>query len=154
MLPLDVSFGIFILHPLGWLFMAIVIFGEAFLMSRYLTHKNHDSRVYLSAVSSNAVSGIIGIIISMILTGGWWLVVWFPWVSSNEVDIHDPIQWKVLVIYYLAALVLSILIELLINYLILKKRYTFKSVFNATLKANGFSYALGAIVIALLVCLL
>lgn len=25
----------------------------------------------------------------MALNGGWWLVVWFPWVSKHEVDIHS-----------------------------------------------------------------
>jgi len=39
MLPLNVSFGIFAFLPMGWLFMAFVIFGEAFLMCKYLIQK-------------------------------------------------------------------------------------------------------------------
>ena len=150
MMPLDVSFGIFALLPFGWFFMAIVIFGEALLMSIFLTKKNFNSRVYQSAAVSNIVSGAIGIAISMVLNGGWWLVVWFPWVSANEVNVRDSSQLWLLVIYYVIALILSVLIELFINYLILKKQFNFKSILSSTLKANACSYALGAILLALL----
>ena len=40
MLPLNVSFGIYAFLPMGWLFMAFIILGEAFLMSRYLIRKS------------------------------------------------------------------------------------------------------------------
>ena len=84
------------------------------------------------------------------LNGGWWLVVWIPWVSSNEVDIHSKQEALTLVIYYIAALILSILIELLVNHLMLRKEYPFKKTFRATLIANAFSYILGAVLIILL----
>jgi hypothetical protein len=150
MLPLDVSFGIFAFLPAGWFFMALVIFGEAVLMSRYLTKKNFNSRVYQSAAVSNIASGAIGIIISIVLNGGWWLVVWFPWVSSNEVDVHSSQQLWFLVVYYVVALILSVLIELLVNHLILRKQYPFKKTLHATLLANAASYLLGAVLIILL----
>ncbi len=81
MMPLNVSFGIYAFLPMGWLFMALIILGEAFLMSRYLVRKGFDKRIYLSAAVANAISGAVGIAISMALNGGWWLVVWFPWVQ-------------------------------------------------------------------------
>jgi len=89
MLPLNVSFGIYAFLPMGWLFMAGIILGEAFLMSRYLVRKKFDKKIYLSATVSNIISGAVGIISTLALNGGWWLVVWFPWVSSHEVDIHS-----------------------------------------------------------------
>ena len=89
-LLLNVSFGIFAFLPMGWLFMAFIIVGEAFLMSKYLIQRKFNKRIWGSAAISNIVSGVIGIIITMILNGGWWLVVWFPWVSSHEVNIHNP----------------------------------------------------------------
>ena len=150
MLPLDVSFGIFAFLPMGWLFMAFVIFGEAFLMCKYLIQKKFDARIYKSAAVSNIVSGVIGIIISMALNGGWWLVVWFPWVSSHEVDVRDPQQLWFLVLYYFIALILSIFIEVLVNILFLRKQYPFKKILNASLIANAFSYTLGAIIIIVL----
>ena len=150
MIPLDVSFGIFAFLPMGWLFMALVILGEAFLMSNYLIRKNYNERIYISATVSNIVSGAIGILTSMALNGGWWLVVWFPWVSSHEVDVHDAKQLWFLVIYYFIALILSILIEVLVNTLFLRKQYYFKKILNASLIANAFSYALGAIIITVL----
>lgn len=61
MLSLNVSLGIYAFLPMGWLFMAFVILGEAFLMSWYLTGKKIDKRIYLSAALSNIASGAVGI---------------------------------------------------------------------------------------------
>ena len=135
---------------MGWLFMAFVILGEAFLMSWYLTGKKIDKRIYLSAALSNIASGAVGIATTIALNGGWWLVVWFPWVSKHEVNIHDPQELWALVIFNTVALILSVLIELLVNHLMLKKRYPFRKTLYATLKANAFSYVLGAVLIVLL----
>ena len=150
MLPLNVSFGIYAFLPMGWLFMAFIILSEAFLMSRYLVRKKFDKKIYLSATVSNIVSGALGIMTTMALNGGWWLVVWFPWVSSHEVDIHSRQEALALALYYLVALILSVLIELLANHLLLRKQYSFKRAFRATLIANAFSYILGAVLIILL----
>ena len=150
MLPLNVSFGIYAFLPMGWLFMAFVMLGEGFLMSWRLIRKKFNKRIYLTAALSNIVSGAVGIITSLALNGGWWLVVWFPWVSKHEVDIRDPQSLLVLVLFYIAALILSVLIELLVNHLMLRKRYPFKKTLHATLIANAFSYILGAVLIALL----
>lgn len=150
MMPLNVSFGIYAFLPMGWLFMAFIILGEAFLMSRHLIGKGFNKRIYLSATVANVVSGAVGIAASLALNGGWWLVVWFPWVSSHEVDIHSPqVAWA-LVVYYLVAMILSVLIELLVNHLMLQKQYPFRKIFQATLVANAASYALGAVLIVLL----
>ena len=150
MQPLNVSFGIYAFLPMGWLFMAFIILGESFLMSRYLVRKKFDKKIYLSATVSNIVSGALGIITTMALNGGWWLVVWFPWVSSHEVDIHSRQEALALTLYYIVALILSVLIELLVNHLMLRKQYSFKRAFRATLIANAFSYILGAVLIILL----
>lgn len=150
MIPLNVSFGIFAFLPVGWLFMAFVILGEGFLMSWNLIRIKFDKKIYLTAALSNIVSGAVGIITTLELNGGWWLVVWFPWVSKHEVDIHDPQSLWTLVLFYFAALILSVLIELLINHLMLQKRYPFRKTLHATLIANAFSYILGAVLIVLL----
>ena len=55
-----------------------------------------------------------------------------------------------LVIYYFAALILSVLIELWINHKILKKQYSFKKTLIATQIANAFSYAIGALLLVYL----
>ncbi len=48
MQPLNVSFGIYAFLPMGWIFMAFIILGEAFLMSRYMVKKKFDKRINLS----------------------------------------------------------------------------------------------------------
>ena len=98
MLPLNVSFGIYAFLPMGWLFMAFVILGEGFLMTWHLIRKKFDKKIYLTAALSNIISGAVGIITTLELNGGWWLVVWFPWVSKHEVDIRDPQSLRTLVL--------------------------------------------------------
>ena len=46
---LNVSFGIHAFLPMGWLFMAFIIVGEAFLMSKYLIQQNFNKRILGSA---------------------------------------------------------------------------------------------------------
>ena len=149
--PLNVSFGILAFLPMGWLFMAFIIFCEAFLMSKYLIDRRFNKRIYLSAAASNVISGAVGIITTMAINGGWWLVVWFPWVSSNEVNVCNPRQLLSLAVYYMTALVLSVMIELIVNFLILRRRHQRRRILIATLRANAFSYVLGALLIIIFI---
>ena len=71
MLLLNVSFGIFAFLPQGWVFMILIILLEAWLMSRWLCKKRLDRRITGTAFLSNFVSGLAGIITTMILNGGW-----------------------------------------------------------------------------------
>ena len=148
---LNVSFGIFAFLPQGWVFMMLIILLETCIMSKALTKKWIEMRVFVSALVSNGVSGIFGIVISMILNGGWWLVVWFPWVTSHEVNVYEPRALMGLIIYYVAAMVLSVLIEWGINHVILRRqKHPARKIFKATFLANAASYTLGAILITLL----
>lgn len=151
MTQLNVSFGIFAFLPQGWLFMLLVIVIEAIAMSQFLTKKTFKLSIFGAALLSNIVSGAVGIIASLMLNGGWWLVVWFPWVSSHEVDGSSPQALLLLVVYYLVALIISMLIEGLLNTLLLKRLYGKTKTLKATLIANAITYALGAVLIGLLV---
>ncbi len=146
---LDVSFGIFAFMPIGWAFMAFVILCEAFCMSKYLTNARLNKRIYWTELLSNAVSGLTGIVTSMELNGGWWLVVWFPWVSKHEVNIHY--EWFGLLVYYLVAFLLTLVIEFLVNFAFLRKFYSLVQIVKATLLVNVVTYAIGAILIFFLV---
>jgi hypothetical protein len=147
---LNVSFGIFAFMPQGWVFMLLIILLEACIMSRVLLKKWLENGVFVSALVANGVSGIVGIVISMLLTGGWWLVVWFPWVSSNEVNVHKLSAVLGLLACYVVAMVLSVLIEWGVNHLMLRKTYSAREILKATLLANAVSYSLGAVLIAIL----
>ena len=147
MLLLNVSFGIFAFLPQGWVFMILIILLEAWLMSRRLCKKRFDQRITGTAFLSNFVSGLTGIITTMILNGGWILVVWFPWVSTHEIDISSPDSLLGFGVIYLIAFVLSVLIETLINWLMLRKRYSTRQIIISTLLANVASYLLGSIIL-------
>ncbi|MBP5560373.1 MAG: hypothetical protein J6X70_01020 [Muribaculaceae bacterium] len=150
---LNVSFGIFAFLPQGWLFMLLVIVIEAIAMSRFLAKKTFNIPIFCTALFSNIVSGAVGITASLMLNGGWWLVVWFPWVSSHEVDGSSPQAMLSLTAYYLLALIGSVLIEGLLNTLLLQRHYGKRETIKATLIANAITYALGAFLIGLLVYL-
>lgn len=143
---LNVSFGIFAFLPQGWLFMIFVILFECILLSRFLESKWYDKAVYWTVIFSNIISGIAGILISLELNGGWWLVVWFPWVSRYEVG-SDAILG--LCIYYLCAFVVTLLIEAAFNYLTLKKYYKGSAIVKNTFRVNACSYAVGSLVLYL-----
>ena len=147
---LNVSFGIFAFTPMGWAFMAFVILCEALLLTKYLARKKYNKRLYMTVLLSNTVSGIVGIITTLQLNGGWWLVVWFPWVCSHEVDVRNPNELIDLIIYYFIAFILSILIELSINYLCLKKEYAIKSILKGTICTHLVTYAIGAVILTYL----
>lgn len=145
---LNVSFGIFAFLPQGWLFMAFVILIECLLLSKFLNQKWFDKRIYGTIVVSNVISGIVGIAISMILNGGWWLVVWFPWVSNNEVgNSCEALKW--LAIYYLCAFVLTVVLETITNWSLLRKQYKTGKLLKTTLLVNVISYAVGSIILYL-----
>jgi len=143
MIALNVSFGIYAFMPQGWIFMAVIILIECLGFSKLLTNTWKNSKIYSTILISNIISGIIGIIGSMMLNGGWWLVVWFPWVSSHEVRGDKAIKY--LIIFYLIAFVLTILIESIINIARLQKMYAHKEIFFKTLIINIVSYLVGSL---------
>ncbi|RTQ45704.1 hypothetical protein EJV47_24780 [Hymenobacter gummosus] len=144
---LNVSFGIFAFMPQGWLFMAAVILLEGLLLARLLTGHWVDKQFRLLALYTNAVSGVVGILASMKLNGGWWLVVWFPWVSNNEIDLSQPNAARFLALYYAAAFILTLVLEALFNVWFLRRDYPRRRVLTATLLANVVSYAIGSAVL-------
>lgn len=144
---LNVSFGIFAFLPQGWVFMILIMLLESFVMSELLCKKVLNRRITGTVFLSNFVSGLAGIIITMTLNGGWYLVVWFPWVSSHEIDLSAPNALWGLSLFYLVAFVLSVLIEEAVNWLFLSETYTSKRILWVTLVANIASYLFGSIVL-------
>jgi hypothetical protein len=144
---LDVSFGIFAFLPLGWIFMAFVIILECYLISKLLTNKWNNLRIYLVVSCSNISSGLVGIVTSMILNGGWYLVVWFPWVSSNEINIHKMDSLKALIFFYLLSFIVSIILETIINLIFLRHYYSKKNIIKSTLIANIATYLIGSLIL-------
>lgn len=147
MILLNVSFGIFAFMPLGWLFMAFVILFEGLLITKLLLPNWFNGKIYRITAWTNIISGIIGIALSMFLNGDWYLVVWFPWVSSNEINLTREGSLQFLIIYYAFAFVLTLIIEALTNILFLRKRFPAKKILAATVVANICSYAVGTVVL-------
>lgn len=81
------------------------------------------------------------------MNGGWWLVVWFPWVSDNEVNLDNPQIRISLYIYYACAFVVTLILESGVNWLMLKKTCPTKKILKTTLIVNIISYAIGSLVL-------
>lgn len=90
--------------------MIFVMLLESFILSKRLCHKRYNFSIYSAIFISNIISGVIGIITTMILNEGWLLVVWSPWVSSHEIDISNPKNVLWLAIFYLIAFVATLII--------------------------------------------
>lgn len=132
---------------MGWLFMACLLAIEVVVMSQILDRKYFISRVAFSALISNVISGIAGAYTSNAINGGKWLTVWFPWVSSQEVNLSNDEDLFSFVLYFAIAFVATVVIEMIVNYLFLKKRYEFREVMRATTIANVVSFLLGCFVL-------
>lgn len=143
MIQLNVSFGIYAFLPQGWMFMIAIILIECFGLSYLLTKQWKDLKIFKTVIISNIISGAIGIIGSMMLTGGWWLIIWFPWVSDNEVSGSEGFIG--LSILYAIAFILTIIIERFVNHFRLKKDYSKSQIYKMTLFMNIISYTFGTL---------
>jgi hypothetical protein len=137
----NVSFGIIALTPCGWLFMAAIVYLEAVLISRYFFGENYTGQGLRISIISNLVSGLAGFLLSLQLNGGWWLVVWFPWVSAHEVY-RD--QQQLFLLYFAASLVLTLVIELFTNWFQLRRSQPIGKILIGTLLINTLSTLLAA----------
>ena len=142
---LNVSFGIYAFMPQGWFFMVMIIFIECLIMSRLMTRGWTDAKIFRVTILSNTVSGLFGIITSMILNGGWYLVVWMPWISNNEINIKKRDDFYGLIFLYALAFVFTLIIETIINLWRLHKLYSKVKILKVTFITNCISYLVGSV---------
>ena len=140
-------FGKYASQPMGWLLMACLVIIEIVVMSQILERKYFDGRITFAAIVSNVVSAIAGVYASMAHNAGKMLTVWFPWVSSSEVNLENDEELVSFVLYFAVAFVLTIAVELVLNALFLKKHYDFRPVMSATIITNVVSFLLGCFVL-------
>lgn len=141
----NVSFGIYALMPLGWAFMVAIVLLEILMISRLLGGVWWKKCFAWPVIVANAVSGAIGFAVSLLMNGGWWLVVWMPWISPNEVDLTK--QFTVISVYYAGAFLISVATEGLVEQLMLRRRAEKKKVWLGCVSSNVVSYVLGGTVL-------
>ena len=106
-----------------------------------------NPRIYQVTAWTNMISGVIGFILSLLLNGGWYSVVWFPWVSEHEINLKRPGALQFLIFYYAGAFVVTLIIESLTNIFFLRDEFPVKRILRATVVANILSYIAGTIVL-------
>lgn len=146
MLTLNVSFGLFaLISPLSWAYDMVVLVLESYLASRMLLKVRYDLQVYATVCLSNVVSGLIGLGLTLLLTGGWIIVIWLPYVGPREVTGPPLGPWGNFAMWYFLAFVLSVGIEFLVNWLCLRRRFDRRSLWRMTWKVNVITYLLGTV---------
>lgn len=141
------SFGKYATMPMGWIFMVCIIIFEAVLMSKILKPRKFDFGIMFSSAISNVASGAIGAAVSKAINDGWMLIIWFPWVSQLEVDTTNTNSLFEFALYLAAAFIGTVFIEVIINSILLRRNYYFKTVMRATIITNVISYIIGCLII-------
>lgn len=141
------SFGKYASMPMGWIFMVCIIILEAVVMSKILKPRKFDFGIMSSSVISNVVSGAIGAAVSKAINDGWMLIIWFPWVSQLEVDTTNTNSLFEFALYLAAAFIGTVFIEVIINSILLRRNFYFKTVMRATIITNVISYFIGCLII-------
>lgn len=139
----NVSFGIYAFLPQGWIFMILIVLLEFFILSKLLTKYWISKKVLGSTIVANVVSGLVGGLLSLLVNGGWWLIVWIPWVSKNEVSNSEVGK---LITVYIFAYALTVVLEAIVNYFILKTFFKWKAIIAHTIIANSASYLFGSVI--------
>lgn len=139
MLLYTASFGKYASHPLGWFVILLVIIAEGIIMSQFLENKKFEPRIMFPCCVSNIVSAIAGAMLSKVVNNGWMLVIWFPWVSSVDIDINISGSFLTFITTLVGAFIVTVIIEVILNRMMIKSR-RFKRVMSATVLANVISY--------------
>jgi hypothetical protein len=104
----NVSFGVLAFSPVGAFLMLLVVAVEMVLLSRLTRTVSRKPNYFLLSLTANAASGLVGLMVSVGITGGWWLVVWVPWVTAAEASRE---QWPALAGFMAVAYIGSVAIE-------------------------------------------
>lgn len=142
----NVSFGLLAATPIGWLLMALVIGLESILLSWLIDRRAFSLRMARVVLLANAVSGVAGVLFSLALNRGWWLVVWVPWVRPSDIAER---QLPKLGAYLLGAFALSVLLEAPIIRMAARSK-PLVAVLIAVLIANALSSAMLVILLGVL----
>jgi hypothetical protein len=143
---LATSFGKYASVPMGWIFMTAIVIVEAIIMSQLLSRRLLNPSIIVPVIISNIVSGAVGAFVSKAINKGWMLVIWFPWVSSVEVDVDNTESFFNFLVLFVVAFVVTVLIEVLLNEMFMKSR-GFKRVMRATIIANVITYLVACFIL-------
>ncbi|MBU0486945.1 MAG: hypothetical protein KKA07_05815 [Bacteroidetes bacterium] len=145
MIQADIGFGIYVFSLPGWGLMIFLILIECAMMSELIRKMFFNQSIFITTIISNFISAILGMVISLLVTSGKWLIVWFPWVGREEVATEK--QFHLFAIYYILAVGFTILIEVIANSLLLRQKYRLIRIIRATFVANLISIICGSAIL-------
>jgi hypothetical protein len=139
---IDVIAGRFLPSLFGWIFLVFVIVSEGLLLSKYLTKKWRNDKIYQSVCISNLITTAIGYCLLDHEKIGGHLLNWVP------VDYYrGNVELGRTIFIFILSFIGSVLIEALCNMIMLKNLKSNKEIFKGTFWVNAFTYTVGAIVI-------
>ena len=137
---IDVIVGNYIPNTFGWLFLIVVLIVESLLLSIILNKALFNKKTTLAVVISNLATSLIGFIIFDQERNGGYLLSWIP---INEY--HGELRTHETVKLYFYCLALTLVFELIINYIILKKQHSLFKIALGTIIVNVVTYGIAAL---------
>lgn len=144
MILLDIMVGHFLPNTFGWTFLVFVLATESPLLSKYLTKKWVDKRIFTSVTVSNLITTLIGYFLLNEESSGGHLLNWIP-----VYYYHGDIRIDRTILLFISTFIGSVIIEGLFNVITLKRDFAFKKIFLGTLWVNMFTYLAGGLTILL-----
>lgn len=129
-----VSFRQYFWTPLPFLFLLIIALFEGCIASRILQREVFNKHIIITFLISNITGYFIEYFLSVFLNGGYTLLVWMPWVKI--------IGHKDLFVYAISfplIFIVTLLVEGLMNWLLLRRSYTLTKISIATFWTNFIS---------------
>lgn len=138
---IDVIVGNYIPSKFGWIFLIVVVLIESILLSIILNKTLFNKKTTTIVMCSNLTTTLIGFFIFNSEYNGGYLLSWIP-VNEYQGELRPKETIELL----LFSFVLTIAIELTINYLVLKKKHSPFRVIIGTVIINIVTYCIAAIV--------
>lgn len=129
-----VSFRQYFWTPLPFIFLLLIALLEGCIASQLLKREVFNKHIIITFLISNITGYFVEYFLSVLLNGGFTLLVWVPWVKI--------IGTKDLFVYAISfpiIFIVTLLVEGLMNWLLLTETYSLSKIFKATFLTNFIS---------------
>lgn len=137
---IDVIVGNYIPSKFGWIFLIVVVLIESILLSIILNKTLFNKKTTAIVTCSNLATTLIGFFIFNSEHNGGYLLSWIP---VNKY--HGELRPKETVELLLFSFALTIVMELIMNYFLLKKKHSPLRIIIGTIIINVATYSIAAI---------
>jgi hypothetical protein len=143
MVLLDMIAARYLPSLLGWIFLLFVLVSESLIMSKFLKKGWFHKEIYITVILSNVVTTILGCFLINEVPKAGHLLSWIPFFYYNGLPTHLDDTIRVIVICF----VITLLIEMVINILLLRKLKMADKLVYGSIICNVFTYVVAAVIL-------